>query len=282
MLPQGTQAGEYRIGRRVAVGAMSDVYEGRDASGGPVAIKVLAARWGVHAEMVARFLQEAQSLLALRHVHLVRALAFGLIEEKHPYLALEWLPRDLDQGLADAGGRFAPPDCTRIVHQLAEVLSLLHARGWVHRDLKPANVLLACDTPGSMDVRLSDLGLAKRVAEPAETASGLPLSTAEEALLGSRHYMAPEQWVSAKRVGPEVDVYALGVLWFQMLAGRLPFSGEAEHELMFQHVMEPPPMRWLEGVASEPTRAMVAQMLDKVAGRRPPLSDVLALTSGVG
>ncbi|WP_434346906.1 serine/threonine-protein kinase [Myxococcus virescens] len=282
MLPQGTLAGAYRIGRRAAVGATSDVYEGRDANGGRVAIKVLAARWGVHAEMVARFLQEAQSLLALRHAHLVRGLAFGLIEERHPYLVLEWLPRDLEQGLAAAGGRFAVADCARVVHQLAEVLSLLHARGLIHRDLKPANVLLACDTPGVMDVRLSDLGLAKRMAEPEETDSRLPLSTAEEALLGSRHYMAPEQWVSAKRVGPEVDVYALGVLWFQMLAGRLPFPGEAERELMFQHVVERPPMQWLEGVAPEATVAMVSRMLDKVAGQRPPLSDVLALTSRLG
>ncbi|NVJ18677.1 serine/threonine-protein kinase [Myxococcus sp. AM010] len=282
MLPPGTQAGEYRIEHRVAVGATSDVYEGRDAQGGQVAIKVLAARWGVHAELVARFLQEAQSLLDLRHAHLVRALAFGVIDARHPYLVLEWLPRDLEQGLAGAGGRFEVPDCARVVHQLAEALSLLHARGWIHRDLKPANVLLACDRPGALDVRLADLGLAKRVAEASGVDSALPLSTAEEAMLGSRHYMAPEQWVNAKRVGPEVDVYALGILWFQMLAGALPFPGEAEHELMFRHVMDPPPIQRLEASAPRATVAMVARMLDKVPGRRPPLAEVLALTAGPG
>ncbi|AKQ70333.1 Serine/threonine protein kinase [Myxococcus hansupus] len=280
MLPQGTQAGAYRIERKADTGGTSDVYEGRDASGGPVAIKVLATRWCVHAEMVARFLQEAQSLLSLRHPHLVQGLAVGLIEEKHPYLVLEWLPRSLEQGLAAEGGQFKDDDCARIVHQLAGALSLLHENGWVHRDLKPANVLLACEGPGRVDVRLSDLGLAKRLSGPEAPDSGLPLSTAEESFLGSRHYMAPEQWVSAKRVGPAVDVYALGVLWFQMLAGRLPFPSEAEHELMFQHVTARPPTELLEAVASGTTVEMVARMLDKVAGRRPPLSDVLALTSG--
>jgi serine/threonine-protein kinase len=91
--------------------------------------------------------------------------------------------------------------------------------------------------------------------------------------------MAPEQWASSKHVDFRVDVYALGILWFQLLAGRLPFIGDEQHSLMSCHAFKDPPLKLLEGLAPEATRAMVARMLAKTASKRPTLDDILAVVS---
>ncbi|AKJ02439.1 serine/threonine-protein kinase [Archangium gephyra] len=279
MLSPGTRVGEYVIVRRVAVGATSDVYEGRHAARGePVAVKVLSPTWCVHAEVVARFLNEARTLEEFQHPRLVKGLASGVLSEGPPFMVLEWLPVDLHQALARAGGRLPEPACARIIRQLAEVLAALHARGLVHRDLKPANVLLARQEPDAWEVKLADLGLAKRMAPQGTETPALPVSTAGNALLGTWDYMAPEQWIQSKSVDFRADVYALGVLWFQLLAGRLPFIG-GEKSLMHEHLLAPPPLHLLEGLATGPTRAMVGRMLGKTMAERPTLDEVLARVS---
>lgn len=197
-------------------------------------------------------------------------------------MVLEWLPEDLQQVLTRAGGRLPEPVCAQVIQQLAEGLAALHVRGFVHRDLKPANVLLVRQEPGLMQVKLADLGLAKRIPLEGQAPSALPVSTAGSALLGTWEYMAPEQWVSSKCVDFKVDVYALGVLWFQMLAGRVPFRGEEPGNLMYRHVADSPPLHLLQEVASEATRAMVARMLEKTAAKRPTLEEVLGLVSAAG
>jgi serine/threonine protein kinase len=280
MLFPGTRVGEHIIVRRVAVGSTSDVYEGRHSvSGAPVAVKVLGSAWCAHAEVVARFLNEARTLLRFHHPHLVQALAADVLPEGPPFIVLEWLPLDLDQALARAGGRLLEPDCARVIRQLAEVLSLLHARGLVHRDLKPANVLLVRQEPGAWDVKLADLGLAKWSPQEGAESPALPVSTAGSALLGTWDFMAPEQWVQSKRVDFRVDVYALGVLWFRMLTGQLPFIGDGQQRLMFLHLLETPPMHLLDGLASAETRGLVARMLGKKPTERPGLDEVLARVS---
>ena len=283
MLSPGVQVGGHVIVRRVAVGATSDVYEGRHpASAKPVAVKVLSPEGCAHAELMARFLNEAQTLQQLEHPHLVKALALGVLPDGLPFMVLEWMPLDLHQALLRAGGRLPERDCTRVIRQLAEVLGMLHAHGLVHRDLKPANVLLTREAPGALEVKLADLGLAKRIPQEGAVPAALPVSTAGSALLGTWDYMAPEQWVRSKSVDFKVDVYALGVLWFQLLSGRLPFSGAEPHHLMFRHIGEPPPMQWLEAHAPALTRAMVARMLGKKPSERPMLADVLSLLSNTG
>ncbi len=155
---------------------------------------------------------------------------------------------------------------------------MLHARGLVHRDLKPANVLLARQEPGAWELKLADLGLAKRLPPHGTASSALPVSTADSALLGTWDYMAPEQWFRPKSVDFTVDIYALGVLWFQLLAGRLPFIG-GEESLRSCHMFKLPPLQLLEGLAAEATRAMVGRMLGKTPPERPALEDVLALAA---
>jgi serine/threonine-protein kinase len=280
MLSSGTRVGEYLIVRRAAVGAMSDVYEARHSvTDEPVAVKVLSKRWCVHAEVVARFLNEAQTLQELQHPRLVRGLASGVLSDGPPFMVLEWMPVDLHHALARAGGRLPERVCARLIRQLAEGLAALHARGLVHRDLKPANVLLTRPEPELWEAKLADLGLAKRIPQEGAGPSALPVSTAGSALLGTWDYMAPEQWASSKHVDFKVDVYALGILWFQVLAGRLPFIGDEQQSLMSRHAFQDPPLHLLEGLAPEATRTMVARMLSKFASKRPTLDDILARVS---
>lgn len=283
-LTSGSLVGECSIVRHVAVGSMSDIYEARQgARGEPVAVKVLRPEWCLHAEVVARFLNEAQALQALRHPNLVQALASGTLPQGAPFMVLEWLPVDLHQALSKAGGRLPLDASVRIVRQLASALEALHGRGLIHRDLKPANVLLAQWDTRAPTVKLADLGLAKHTARESPLPSTVPVSTAGTALLGTWDYMAPEQWIQSKSAGPQTDIYALGVLWFQLLAGRLPFLAQMEKDLMYHHLLEPPPLELLGDDFPGSLRALMARMLEKKSSERPSprgILEALAEASG--
>ncbi|WP_257450694.1 serine/threonine-protein kinase [Archangium lipolyticum] len=279
MLSPGLRIGEHVLVRRVAIGAMSEVYEGRhETLGHPVAVKVLFPEWCAHEEVVARFLNEARALQLLRHARIVTAFEYGTLPGGTPFMVLEWLPVDLHRVLTRAGGPLPPRDAVRVTTQLAEALTALHERGIVHRDLKPANVLLAREEPSALEVKLADLGLAKMPPSEVEARAEeptLPVSTGGGALLGTWDYMAPEQWVQSKSVDPKADVYALGVLLFQMLTGQLPFPAEQQKDLMYFHLLEPPPLDLLEGRVPPTIRDLVAEMLGKKPAQRPAMRDVM-------
>ncbi|ATB51344.1 serine/threonine-protein kinase [Corallococcus macrosporus] len=282
MLVRGTQVGAHVIVRRVAVGAFSDVYSGLHAvDGTQVAVKVLSASSCLHEELVARFLNEGQSLRDLRHPGLVRALDLGLLPDGPPFIVLEWLPTDLEQALARAGGCLPVRTCAEVLGQVAAALDALHVHGLIHRDVKPANILVARLDAEDVTVKLADLGLAKRVATGPEAPAALPVSTAGTAVLGSWDFMAPEQWLDAKRVDARVDVYSLGVLGFQLLAGQLPFGGGTQKELMIRHLRMPPPLHLLGDEVPASLRGLLGRMMAKAAGTRPPLMEVRECVAGL-
>ena len=278
---------DIEITGRAGTGGMSEVYRARRVSdGAPVAVKVLHDMWRQELELVARFHNEARLLSELRHRHIVAALAHGTLDDGRPYLVLEWMPSDLARALTD---RAPVPlgHARRVGAALASALAELHARGIVHRDLKPANVLLSGDELAAAELKLGDLGLAKIPAAAVASASpatGHAVSTGARSSLGTGDYMAPEQWFGAKTVDAAADVYALGVLLFRMLSGRLPFAAEHERELMVLHLFESPPWELLEHLAhdTEGARALYAclrVMLDKSAAQRPSaaaIADALA------
>jgi serine/threonine-protein kinase len=278
MLPPGLRIGDHVVLRHAASGAMSEVYEGRHVSSGArVAVKVLPLEWCEDEEVSTRFLNEARMLQHLRHARIVSVFESGTLPEGQPFMILEWLPTDLHRALLRSGGRLPIRAAARVTQQLAEALAVLHEQGLVHRDLKPSNVLLSREDAAGLDVKLADLGLAKVLAPGAAPLSTLPISTGGSARLGTWDYMAPEQWVRAKDAEPKSDVYALGVLWFQLLAGRLPFVAEQQKDLMYFHLLEQPPLELLDSRVPTATRELLTRMLEKKPALRPTMRELLEL-----
>ncbi|MEM9860523.1 MAG: protein kinase [Myxococcota bacterium] len=211
-----TIEGRYRVIRRLGEGGMGAVYEAEHRwLGRSVALKVLRSRFGIDSEVRRRFEGEARAAATLEHENIVRALDVGRMEDGVPFIVYEYLKgQDLDARMrAEA---LTPAEAVAVIATLAEALSVAHARGIVHRDVKPANVMLL---EGSRVPKLIDFGISKLESSAMATRTG--------ASMGTPAYMAPEQLVDASRVDGRADVYSLGVMLFQLVAGDLPFRRPA-------------------------------------------------------
>jgi serine/threonine protein kinase len=272
----------YALLRRTSIGAMSEVFEARcERTGAVVAIKLLLPHWLADPQMVSRFLGERQLLASIRHPHVVRWLAEGYADDR-PYLVLEWVGATLHDVLCTRDIGFDVAPAIHIARRLADALSFLHSRGIVHRDVKPKNVLLGDVRCMQGEVRLADLGLAKAVRVPSEVRSSgeMVISTNHNALFGTWDYMAPEQWVSTKRVDPKADVYSFGALLFHMLTGQPPFIAAEQKDLMYYHVMELPSFTLVPAVVPSDVVELMRRMLSKKTAIRPEMSEVLVHLSG--
>jgi eukaryotic-like serine/threonine-protein kinase len=288
MIVPGTRIGDYEIIRLAATGAMSEVYEASDMRNGqPVAVKILHEAWCLDDNLCARFINEASTLERFRHPGIIATLLWGRLSEARPYMVLEWLPSSLSDALVQSEGRLAVSIAARIAAQVSDALAALHAQGIVHRDLKPANVLLSDLDLATARTKLSDLGLAKLLMREGEIgAPEVPVSTGGSDVLGTWDYMAPEQWIKSKDTGTEADVYALGVLLFQMITGRLPFSTPDQRELMYLHLFEDPPWDSLDEVAGSlpqiaSLRDWLGRMTSKQRSTRPAMHEVTAWLNGL-
>lgn len=226
----GQQFGNYVLEQLLGSGALGSVYLARHhLLGSYVAVKVIEAEFEddpAHAKHVKR---EARSLLELKHPHIVRFFEFGIVGNLY-YLAVEHVDGvDLARALANYARYnelIALEDATRIVERIAGALDYVHSQGVIHRDVKPSNILL---DKGGRPV-LTDFGLARILSEDTEGS-----------FLGSAHYMAPEQVISSANAVPQSDLYALGVVLYQMLTGALPFDGDTPMSIALKHINEPPP-----------------------------------------
>ncbi|MCA9996770.1 MAG: serine/threonine protein kinase, partial [Anaerolineales bacterium] len=216
----GQQLSSFRIDKIIKRGGMAQVYKGWDVMlERPVAIKVIDTRFRSNPSYAERFLREARAVATWRHEHIVQVY-YADVQDGLYYFAMEYVDgMDLAEMLARylADGLLMPQqDVLRIGEAVAKALAYAHQHGVVHRDLKPSNVML--DKRGEPIV--TDFGLASRdaVTESGLTHSGL--------IIGSPAYMAPEQVDAAHdKIGPRTDVYALGVILYQLLTGRRPFDG---------------------------------------------------------
>jgi serine/threonine protein kinase len=261
----GAQLGNFRVERLLGRGGMAAVYYGHDVMlDRPVAIKVVDRRYRDNDAYTARFLREARAVARWRHEHIIQVYHVGEQEGLH-YMVMEYIAGgDLASLLAEqrACETLLPVgEILRIGRALASALDFAHRQGVIHRDVKPGNVLLAEDGR----VVLSDFGL---VVEVTGETSG--------EIFGSPHYVAPEQARSSGGALPASDLYALGVILYEMLVGRRPFEDPSAATLALQHVLELPPLpRLLNPSLNHATEVVLLRALDKVPGARYPSAAAL-------
>jgi serine/threonine protein kinase len=231
-------AGKYRIERVLGVGGMGIVVAARhEQLDQLVAIKFVRDEALRNDEAVERFLREARSAAKLKSEHVARVLDVGRLESGAPYMVMEFLDgTDLAQALT-RDGPMPLELAARLMLQVCEAVAEAHAAGIVHRDLKPENLFLTRTVGGSPRMKVLDFGVSK--AAPL-AGGGKGLLTGTRAILGSPLYMAPEQMRSSRDVDSRIDVWALGVVLFELLTVRSPFEAETMPELCLKVVAEPP------------------------------------------
>ena len=263
-LGPGAMVGGYRIERQLGQGGAGTVYAAEEPTiKRRVAIKVLRRALADDEPMALRFEREARVVNEIHHPGIIDVFAVGKLDDGRPYLVMSLLEGASLREEIERLGAIPLGEAWRITRAVADALGAAHAAGVVHRDLKPDNVFLerAVGAGGAARVRVLDFGIAKvDTLGPGDapmklTGTGVPL--------GTPAYMAPEQWWAAG-ITARTDQYALGVMLFEMLAGRAPFASQAFAELVHQHVHEPPPRLGDVGAAApEAVEALVARLLAK-------------------
>jgi len=261
--PEPHRVDQWELAGTVGEGSLTRVYRARAADGSPgglapYALKMLRAEWQHDARAVAVVRREARVGREVTHPHLIPILAHGL--RRPPiYVVMPWLDgMTLAQRLASEDRRIDLPSALWIARQAAEALDALHREGWTHGDVKPANVFLSA----ANHVTLLDLGFARRRGETG--------SIVDRCVTGTGIYLAPEMITSALKPDIRSDVYGLGVVLFEMLAGRPPFRGATLAELAAQHCQaRAPDLRRLVPEAPAGVARLVADMLAKQPLRRP-------------
>jgi serine/threonine-protein kinase len=232
-----TTVGNYRVTKLLGEGGMGMVYLGEHpVIGRKVAIKVLHHALAADKDIVARFFNEARAIHMIGHANIVEILDFGQTPDGQPYFIMEYLTGEALSELV-ARGPIPPDDVANIADQMCRALSAAHAKGIVHRDLKPHNVQLL-ERDGAMMVKILDFGVAKILAAPDGSQS---VKTRTGSLMGTPLYMSPEQCKGAGLLDHRTDIYSLGVMIFEMLAGRPPFVAEGIGELFAKHMLEEAP-----------------------------------------
>jgi serine/threonine-protein kinase len=230
--------GNYRVSKLLGEGGMGVVYLAQHpVIGRKVAIKLLHAVLARDQDIVSRFFNEARAIHMIAHENIVEILDFGQTTDGQPYFIMEFLEGEALSEIVARGAM--PPDVVaNIGGQMCRALGAAHAKGIVHRDLKPHNVQIVPKPDGSPHVKILDFGVAKILASPDGAQS---VKTRTGSLMGTPLYMSPEQCKGAGALDHRTDIYSLGVMLFEMLAGRPPFVAEGVGELFAKHMLEEAP-----------------------------------------
>jgi serine/threonine-protein kinase len=270
-------AGKYRVERVLGVGGMGIVVAAREeARDRSVAIKFVRDDAMGAADVVERFLREARAAGKLKSEHVAKVLEVGKLESGAPYMVMELLEgSDLGQALNSSGPMSVGEACG-LVLQACEAVAEAHGAGIVHRDLKPQNLFLASGPDGVQMIKVLDFGVSKALGLP----SGEFSLTRTRAMVGSPLYMAPEQMRSSRDVDARVDVWALGVVLFELLTQRWPFEAETMPELCLKVVSEAPiPMTVFRSDLPAELVAVVDRCLEKDPKKR--FADAAELASAL-
>ena len=267
-LVEGSPVGEYEIQAQIGEGAMGTVYSAvHPLIGKKVAIKVLKPELCANQASIDRFVHEAQAVNQIGHPNIVDVFMLSELPDGRAYFVMEWLQgEDLKTRLAR--GPITAGDACDILDGIARALDAAHAKEIVHRDLKPDNVFLHQVEAGPLMVKLLDFGIAKLVRVTPGTEK-----TQTGNMLGTPRYISPEQ-ARGIQVDHRSDIYSLGVMAYEMLAGRPPFQGETAMDLVVKHLgEEPPPLSQFTKIPKS-LEQCVMRMLEKDPAKRPTLEEV--------
>ncbi len=257
-LPPGTLVGRYRILSSVGSGAMGEVYRAEDVSlGRVVALKTLPGDLVGTADRRARFENEGRVMASLSHPNLVHIYDVGEYEGV-PFLVQEFIEGETLEDVL-VSGAVAAPKAARWIAQAAEGLAAVHDAGILHRDIKPSNLMLGHDGR----IRVLDFGLAKVQAVPEDGRRSQPSLTTDGLVVGTAQYMSPEQ-ASGRKTDARSDIFSLGVVFYELLSGKLPFEGETPVDVMYAILhLSPAPIPGFETGVLKSLAAIVERALAK-------------------
>jgi eukaryotic-like serine/threonine-protein kinase len=255
--PPPVYNGRYELTRQIARGGMAEVYLARDLLlDRPVALKVLFPELSVDPNFVERFRREAQAAANLSHPNIVSVFDWGQADSTY-FIVMEYIDGRSLSSLLRAETRLAPDEAAMLGADVASALAFAHSRGVIHRDVKPGNILMTADG----QVKVTDFGIAR-------AANNVGDLTQTGAVMGTATYFSPEQ-AQGYPVDARSDVYALGVVLYEAVAGRPPFVGDNPISVAYQHVRESPtPLRQLDATIPVPFETIVSTAMAKAPESR--------------
>lgn len=268
--PTGRHLGAYEILSQLATGGMGEVYEVRHRVTGVLrALKVLRRELAQNEQFVERFMREVRLAASVQHENLVQVFEPGM-EGDVVFLPMELLRGETLADLLIRRGPMPPPVASQILRQVASGVAALHAHGVIHRDIKPMNIFLADQPTGAVIPKVLDLGSARKFDDTESTTTGF--------VIGSIHYMAPEQAAGLKELDVSIDQFALGVVGYQLVTGRRPYEHDGQGHALAKLVRDDPypDIATLRGDVPAPYAAAVRKAMGRQPQDRFPSLDAFA------
>jgi eukaryotic-like serine/threonine-protein kinase len=260
-----TLDGQYFIEAFLGGGGMGAVYRARHIMlGDRVAIKVIKPGVSRNPDFLRRFRIEGQAARRFRHPNAIVVHDMRTTQDGLTYMVLEYVEgQSLDKELKKRS-RFSSAEAFEILEPIANALNAAHTMGVVHRDLKPENIMIGRSSDGSTVVKLLDLGLAKIQQVPGTSSAGVSTLTVAGQMLGTPYYMSPEQWDGDSDIDGRADIYSLAVVFYEIIAGRRPFTGKSVQNLAREHaIVMPQPLHEMRGDVSEEYSRVIYKALAK-------------------